>query len=267
MEKLTVIIASLIIMLNTSSALAGRSRKPDIFSAGGIASPGGHSAIFTNPAGFVYLTGFSINLGAGSVNNDFSSPTVEGDLYYGKPGFGLGFGTFGGLHSSDPEFAHYGTGFYFNSLKTAIGVNGISSMSPLGSSNVFNVGVLINPAGRGRVGLTVRDVGGGIAELGAGVAYDIAHGLTILSDATMTKQFTQIAIKPGIEISGAMAALTVSYGLSLNNGNSGDSSGFNSEELTQNLSAGVSFHLGQTLQLKAYYQQLNKYDVSVVIEF
>lgn len=176
--------------------------------SGGISMPSTHTSVFTNPAGLVGApTALSLQAGAPEVweNGNYRAGVQTG---------GSNFGVAAGLErrdrvGKDATLGYYG--FAVGASGFSLGIGGKTGISNA-DGTTLNAGLLFAAGSSAQVGVTARGIDDGVNEWGAGVALNVANGLSVVFDAAADDKMKNIEMKPGVRVGSGPAALTLSYG-------------------------------------------------------
>lgn len=176
--------------------------------AGGIAMPSTSTSVFTNPAGLVGAsTALSLQAGAPKF---WENGTYRAGLQTG----GANFGVAGGIERRDQPGNDATLGYYGLAVGTSgfsLGLAGKTGISNADGTNL-NAGLLFAVGSSAQVGVTAHGLDDGVNEWGAGVAFNVANGVSLVFDAAADDDLDNLEMKPGLRVGGGPAALTLSYG-------------------------------------------------------
>lgn len=216
--------------------------------AGGIASPGGPTAVFQNPAGLVLNPGLAATAQAGA-SDSFNNLFVRAGFLAGGSGYGLA----GGLTqtASDPSrtSAFYGLGVASGS-GFSIGVAGQTGISRAGGTGI-NAGILFSGSLPFRLGITAIGINDGVNEWGAGISSE--GPVSLLLDGAYNSNSKEVGLKPGIKAGNGDAALSLSYGFA---------GAKNTIELSDGFTAGASI-MAKSANIQVYYNSFSKFYAAV----
>jgi hypothetical protein len=210
---------------------------------GGYSSPTANTNPGENPAGLVYGQGNRLQGTVSSEMSDFSPLDFGGNLFFGNGSAG---GRLGATRlTNDTEF-NLGLAAMVKSLKLAFGVSATWLKDP-GAD--LDLGVLFNPMGGLRAGVTALSVlGGGIDGYAGGVATDLSSNASFAIDASVDSSFKGLRLKPGFGISLSEIQLTANYGLKIDD--------TNPSSLRDGFGMGVAFDIGRKLQASFHYNTI-----------
>jgi hypothetical protein len=231
-----------------------------VSAAGGIVEPSYSTAVFTNPAGMTEIKELNVTLQAGSNENSLGNPTLGGGVLYGQGTYGMGAGLLHSTAGSGSTNAFYGLAVAADSIHTSFGISGETPISPTGGSS-FNGAIRTAVTNDLTLALEAFDFTNGPQAWGAGISYQVATGVKLLSDFTTSSSFGDLEAQPGILVGTNDAALTVSYGFRVNSADPGLG------RLSDGFAVGGGVNLSQKVNLALYYQELMKYYAVVNIKF
>lgn len=236
--------------------------------AAGFASPSQTNALFENPSGLMYNQAFKILAQGVTNSSDFSVPG-------GSLGLFLGNGFVGGALTFDFASArsggtqgtlNAGLGTFISPANLAFGVSANYSLWNLtgGSTGLannsiwgINSGLLYNPQGEWRIGLTGNQIGTGNECVGLGFAWDPGGWATLALDASKFVRGDGIALKPGMGLHFYNFQMSIGWGIPLQ-------PGAYSMRIGPELGLGVRF--SYNVHLQAYYNHLTLYQVGLLIQ-
>jgi len=238
--------------------------------AAGIASPSATTSLFENPAGLVYNEDFKLGLAGASSNNQFNPIGASGTLYLGNGlvGGAIGAQTFSAYQNNAGTvgLVNYGLAVDIRPLGFALGVAGSYLVQTLGAGAGvnpaapwgLNVGIIGNPTGEVRGGITAFDVLGGVSALGAGLAWDPNGFATLAVDATTNLQFQGTTVIPGISIHVSAVQLKAAYGFGVDN--------FAGSYARRGGTLGLGIQMSPYFHWQFYYNELALYYASLVFQ-
>jgi hypothetical protein len=245
--------------------------------AGGISTPSVTSALGQNPAGLVYNNQPKVFLDVASGNDKFNPIGYGGGFFTGNGSVGGGIALQGFNSQYDNSagnllLLNWGLAAEFTDLNLAWGFTGTYTLANTGvgqgtgsggtgSGHAWGLdtGVIFNPHGSTRVGLTAFQVIGGVDAWGAGISYDPSPWATFTVDGIYAVNSKTTILKPALSIHVSGFALTSAYGHRF------DGSGWG--WMSEGLSLGVGFPLGYKWAIQGYYNQISKYFVGLTIAF
>jgi len=235
----------------------------------GISSPSVTSALGENPAGLMYNQQPKF-LGEAALTQNSLNNLGLGGLFYLGNGFvggGLGIETFNGQgnNAGNLTLLNFGIGAEIQAINLSFGATGTYTLSQNGTTNgagsgsiwTGNVGLLYNPNGPFRIGVTGFHLASTTRAIGAGIAADASTWATFALDGTINIDGTGPVIKPAMGIHLNDFQCTLGYGLVL------DSSAMN--WIRQGGSLGVGVRLSPNFHLQAYYNHLALYYFGLTI--
>ena len=238
-------------VLPLAAIAADRSSLGHLSAAAGIVEPAFSTAVFQNPAGLTRDSGLWLSAQSG-FSDSFKDPVILGEILYGSHSYGAAGGLTRSTQGSGSTSAFYGLGVHVEGIRTSFGVAGTTPVSPSGSTT-FNAGLRSELGSQTALAVSAYNIGSGPAAFGGGLSYAIDSGFRVLSDLSCNKSFRGWEVQPGVLVGSINAALTVSYGFSL------DSTQGRSGVLSNGLAVGGSFSIARSANLQIYYQQLSKY--------
>lgn len=236
----------------------------------GISSPSVTSALVENPAGLVYNQQTKF-LGETAATNASLNPIGLGGLFFLGNGFvggGLGVQTFSGQgnNAGNISIFNFGIAAKATGLNVSIGATGSYVISQSGNATAYangttldsNIGMIFNPDGDVRFGVTAFDVLNGVDALGAGIAASASDWATFSLDGSMdAKSGNGKTIKPAMGIHLMDFQFTLGYGLGLDN--------LDTNWIRRGTAFGMGIQLGMEAHLQFYYNQLALYFVGLTI--
>jgi hypothetical protein len=231
----------------------------------GISSPSVTSALGENPAGLVYnhQTKF---LGALSGGNSSFNPLGVGGLFFLGNGFvggGLGIQNYDsqGNGAGSMRYFQYGMAAFVQGINIAFGASGSYTLLDGGGSGGnhwgLDLGMIYNPKGDVRLGVTAFNAIDGINAIGVGVAADVSTYATFALDASTTPQGSGRTLKPAMGIHLMDIQLNLGHGIAIDN----DASSW----IRRGTSFGLGFRLSPAIHLQAYYNQIAQYYAALTI--
>lgn len=174
----------------------------------GVSSPGYWGGVSNeNPAGMIFNESSKVQIGAGS----HSEPGW--DYQYGSGGILMG----NGLLGAGVEYENYGNGKLnwaiagrFQAINSAFG---LSARTTLGGKTFFNLGVILEPLDKFRIGIIVPNLTGTIDSFAAGVTYQLDSMFDLVIDADYSSTASIGHLKPGVTFHYNWLHATAAYGL------------------------------------------------------
>lgn len=227
----------------------------------GIANPAATQAIGENPAGLVYNMGNDLIFFGESESSRLKPLTFGGALFSGNGMVGTGL-TLTRDQGNNRSQLGFGLAADARSLGFAVGASGHYRVSGLKVGEDFgaDAGVLFNPMGRARLGVTAFDVTQNISALGGGFAYDLSRSAVFVVDATTDKKLKGLAVKPALGVSADSITLTYGYGYQV------DKTG-STRVIRLNSSVGLGIEFTKGISLEAYYNQVAQYYAGLHLKF
>lgn len=237
---------------------------------GGISSPAATTALSENPAGLVYNHQFKILAQGASQSNAFNPLGLGGLLFLGNGmvGAGLGVQTFSDLGGTPGGIGllDFGVAADVTSWNFAFGANGRYTLwntgapigTGIGATWDVDAGILYNPRGDIRFGLTAFNVLSGVTAIGAGLAADPSSWATFTLDTAKDPRGSGWALAPALGVHLSSFQITYAYGLTLSPG---------SLWLRQGSSLGIGVNFGQLAHLELYYNHLALYYAGLMLKF
>jgi hypothetical protein len=255
------ILASFSVLLSGAAETQASSVEPRPLSiSSGIAEPSDSLAPFQNPAGLIHNNAPALSAWAGIDNDSLKNPETSAGFYTGSPNFGLGAGLLRQNTSAGTTSAFASLSVNANGIDTALGVSAQKVIAG-GTSTAWNAGLLLGTHQRIRAGLIARDFLNPNHGWGAGISFDILPAISLVTDATVDRNFENIWLSPGIGFRTPGFGLSASYGLPLH------ASSIRSPAIQDGLGAGANLNLNPDFSLFAYYRQLNRYMVGLTLRF
>lgn len=228
--------------------------------AAGIASPAMVTSLSENPAGLHYNSSTKFQVSLATHSSAFNPFGLDGHFFTGNGwvGAGIGVATYNQFVSGSGSLAllDFGLGAEISALNMAVGIAGQYTLGSAG--NVWgtnggttwggNIGLLFNPRGPLRIGITGYQVLAGLHAIGAGVAYELNPWADFAVDGTLNPSSSALALKPELGIHLSNFQMNVGYGFQI--------VGSSWTWLRTGLSFAVGFHLNYNLMLQAYYNHL-----------
>lgn len=274
MKSLTPIVAVVLLALTPSSAWAyGRGiedfETPHNLSYGaGFASPSQTNALFENPAGLMYNQAFKILAQGVTNSSDFSVPGASLGLFMGNAfvGGALTFDFAAPIVGGTMGTLNAGIGTLISPLNLAFGVSAsyaiwnVTGRSTNLANNAIwgiNSGLLYNPQGEWRIGLTGNQLGTGNECVGLGFAWDPGDWATLALDASKFVRGDGIALKPGLGLHFYNFQMTMGWGIPLQVG---------AYSMRTGPELGIGVRFSYNVHLQAYYNHLSLYQVGLLIQ-
>lgn len=250
------------------------SDKLRIVSVGGaVSTPSETPVNGENPAGLVFNNGPKVT----------ASIETHPKKIYGLLGNSYGFFTGNHLvggkigartysNSSDSSGAisyfDFGLATYSEYMNIAFGLDGYYRFRKQGTipiaqeekSWATNLGMIINPMGVFRLGLTGYGIGQGIEAVGAGVSGDVNQYSTMGVDVSTAGNGGALTVKPSIAIIASPFMITYGYGVRFGDENA-------SAGIPKGNTLGLGFQLSQSLRIQGSYNQHSLYYLSAAISF
>lgn len=230
---------------------------------GGIASPSVTSALGENPAGLMYNTRTKVQA-ATATGSESLNPVGFGGLLFGGNGFvggGIGLQGFNNQTEGGGQILllNWGLAAEFTSLNMAFGFTGTRTLhrsgvvmgTGSGTTWCVDTGVIINPHGSSRYGLTLFQILDSVDAIGAGWAIDASSWSTFALDGTYSPDSKSAVVKPGLSLQFDGFQMSSGYGFRA----VGDSGSW----IRQGLSLGVGFNLGDHMFAQMYYNHIALY--------
>ena len=250
------------------------SEKMRIISVGGaVSTPSETPVNGENPAGLVFNGGPKVT----------ASIETHPKKIYGLLGNAYGFFTGNRLvggrigartysNSNDSSGAisyfDFGLATYSEYMNIAFGLDGYYRFRRQGTVSISqeekawatNLGMIINPMGVFRLGLTGYGIGQGIEAVGAGVSGDVNQYSTIGVDASTAGSGGALTVKPSIAILAAPFMITYGYGVRFGDENA-------TAGIPKGNTLGIGFQLSQALRIQGSYNQHSLYYLNAAISF
>lgn len=233
-------------------------------SQGAISSPGETTALEENPAGLTINQGPVAQGAIFSGNKEFDPIGYGGSLLIGNGTVGAGVGIShlngGGalMSSGDALRLRWGVAADIKPLNFALGVAGSHTLKSGAGDPYFDVGVILNPGGQQRIGITAFGLNSGVESIGGGFAYDVASSATITLDGTYTPDTRTLVAKPTLAISVEKIRVSAGYGFR--------ASGSSESWLRRDFAAGLGYEFNHQVSLEAYYNQMAKYFIGLTFK-
>lgn len=238
----------------------------------GIASPSVTSSLFENPAGLSYNLQTKFLAEGGSTNNNFN-PIGLGGLFFLGNGFvggGIGVQTFNGQGDNAGLLTQldFGIAAEISSMNISFGATGSYLIQRSGfpqgawynSNWSSDVGLIYNPRGEVRLGVTAFNVINGVDAIALGIAGDASSWATFVLDGSMNpRTATGKVLKPAMGIHLMDFQFTLGYGLPLDNGSD--------NWIRRYSSFGLGIRLSYNWHFQAYYNQLALYYLGLTVKF
>ena len=239
---------------------------------GGVSSPSMTSGLIgENPAGFMYnnQTRFLGELGW---TNSQLSPLGAGGLMFfgnGQVGGGLGVQNFTGQGDTagDLTLLVFGIGSEIPNLNIAFGATGSYVLSNNGVNNGMgsggnwntDLGILFNPRGDIRGGITAYEVIGGVQAIGAGIAADANSYATFSLDGTSSTLGHSKVLKPALGLHMSDFQIAFGYGIHLDD--------YGDNWIRRGTSLALGVRVTPNVHIQFYYNQLALYYAAIGITF
>ncbi len=235
----------------------------------GVASPSTTTSITENPAGLVFNQEFKILLEGVTNTYVFDTVGAGGTLYMGNGfvGGGLGLNTFSNTATAPftQGILNAGIGVLISPINLSIGTSfhyaiwnttGAGTFWGTNANWGLTAGLMLNPNGPFRAGLTAYQIGTGAEYVGLGVAADPSDWANITVDATQYIRGAGMVLKPGIGIHLFNFQMGLGYGIPLIVGGMGTSTG---------PQIGIGGRFGQNFRVEAYYNQLALISLRLIV--
>jgi hypothetical protein len=238
----------------------------------GISAPALTSSTFGNPSGLVYNNTTKL---VGSLATGFGNESILGNsfrLVTGNAfvGGALGIETYNNTadEGGSLTYVNFGLGTYVEAINLAFGISGNYRLAARGTvpgpyaekTWAGNIGLLYNPFGAFRAGLTLFGANRDLEAMGAGVALSLNKYSVISFDAATTKQGNGLVVKPALGINASPFQLTYGYGVQI------DKDNYN-PAITAGNTIGLGFVFTPSLRLEAYYNQNALYYLGANMRF
>lgn len=250
------------------------SEKLRIVSVGGaVSTPSETPVNGENPAGLVFNSEPKVT--ASIETHPKKTYGLMGNAYNFFTGNRLVGGRIGARtysNSSDSggsiSYFDFGLATYSEYMNIALGLDGYYRFRKQGTipaaqeekAWATNVGMIINPMGVFRLGLTGFGIGQGIEAVGAGVSGDVNQYSTLGVDASTAGSGGALTVKPSIAILASPFMITYGYGVRFGDVNA-------SAGIPKGNTLGVGFQLSQSLRIQGSYNQHSLYYLSAAISF
>ncbi len=276
---------------STSSAWAqvdGKSNDINHFiSAGaGIAHPSVQGAIGSNPAGQIYYSGMLLNYGIATDDSGSGNIGLSGLLIGGNGFFGATLGVseyepyqYNGKDGKLGNTVDRGTLFqagwagYIPQSRFSFGMsisapiqggrvaaygNNTTAIQPLSEYKNgvgLNFGMIFDPRGPSRIGVTAYQLADKFDTLGFGFAHDFLPSLTFVLDGTYTRSSKSLNFVPAIAFAHQLVQASIGYGFAgLGDGWSWGREGIN---------ASIGFSFLKSLTFSASLYQVQKVNIGI----
>jgi hypothetical protein len=239
--------------------------------AGGISTPSITSALGQNPAGLIFNNQAKVLVDVASGNDNFNPLGYGGGFFTGNGSVGGGIA----LQGYNSQYDHsagnllllnWGLAAEFTDLNLAWGFTGTYTIANTGVGQGagtsggawgLDTGIIFNPHGTSRFGLTAFQVVGGVDAWGAGYSYDPSPWATFTVDGIYAVYSKTSILKPGLSIHVSGFCLTSAYGYKF------DGAGWG--WMSEGLSVGVGFPIGYKWAVQGYYNQISKYFIGITM--
>lgn len=250
------------------------SEKLRIVSVGGaVSTPSETPVNGENPSGLVYNAGPKVTASIethpkkvyGLLGNAYSFFTGN-RMVGGK----IGGRTYGNSSDSSGAVSYFDFGLatYSDYMNIALGLDGYYRFKKQGTvppaeeekAWATNLGMIVNPMGVFRLGLTGYGIGQGIEAAGVGVSGDVNQYSTLSVDASTAGNGGALTVKPSIAILASPFMITYGYGVRFGNE-------FASAGIPKGNTLGIGFQLSQALRIQGSYNQHALYYLNGAISF
>lgn len=239
----------------------------------GISSPSYWNALIgENPAGLVHNQSIKFQFGAGSYSGDGlvgSSSNTHLDQYsYTSEGVLIGNGIIGaGLEFQNyPNYfgtgvsqgkIHWGLAGCFKTIWTTFALSSHTTLN--GGGTTFDLGVMIEPLSKVRLGFMIPDFARRFDTFAGGITFLLSDMIDVVVDADYNSKASLGAIKPGATIHRDWLQMTMAYGLRY--------LGRSYVILSQGLSAGVGLKIFNPLLLNYEYRGIPEHRLGLTLRF
>lgn len=263
MLKKSLILSALFPFLSlTAWAASNKAETAYLLSAGaGVSAPSLYNGTRDNPSAVAFNSGVRLQALGIAWSPTFNPITTGVHLILGNGTVGGQVGMEMAIPGAISPVVRGAIAGYIKAIKTAVGLNCQVSLASAVSVSCGNLGLLFNPEGTLRGGLTLGLAGlfGGAAgfPVAAGAALNLAQMFTLALDAgtTIGGAAAGVSLVPALGFRIAMVQLSAGYGFSIG---SAAASGF---------TAGAGVLLGKSFHLMAHYNHLSWGMVSAVYRF
>jgi hypothetical protein len=237
---------------------------------GGIASPSVTSALGENPAGLSNNRSFKLLGAAAAGNNKLNPLGYGGGIFFGNGSVGGGVALQGFNNNTDGAsgnvlLLNWGLAADITGLNIAWGFTGTHTISRSGTVRgtgsgttwCIDTGLIFNPKGDSRVGVTLFQVLDEVDAIGLGWAYDLSPWATFALDGSYTTSAKTTIAKPSLYIRLPGFHISSGYGVRVQ--------GTEWSWIRQGLSLGIGIPVNHSFTIQGYYNQLAEYYGGVTI--
>jgi hypothetical protein len=237
---------------------------------GGVSSPSVTSALQENPAGLTSNQSGKLLFEGATANDQFNPIGYGGGFFTGNGSVGAGitlqnFNNLANGGAGSLTLLSWGLAADIPNIDMAWGFTGSYTLSQSGNVSGpgtsgawgVNTGVIFNPHGSSRVGITAYQLQNGVDAVGAGYSLDASPWATLAVDGTYDLGSKTTVIKPalGLHISGFQIAS--GYGVR--------AQGSGSSWIPQGWSLGLGVPVGPNFSIQASYNQLAHYYAALTV--